>query len=235
MRGLYSNALSAVVGLLVVAAGAVAAPPTIEVPAEVKPVGEYVRFTPKGEIASVVYVGLSGIDAFPSEELKDPRRFLLNVRGLPAGRYLFAAVASSKDGEQARADFAVVVGDGTKPPDPPGPGPTPPVDPFVASLKAAALADGWKAKLPDLAIRFSVAASRVDGRETVGDLMNAAAAAMAGDKTPPAVRAVLNPELKALDAVLPPSQPEKPVTDADRQRVKALFLRLAAVCSEAAK
>jgi hypothetical protein len=121
-----SKALSAVFGVLVVAASAFGTPPQLEIPAELKPAGQYVRLTPKTDAASVLYVGLSGIDPFPSEELKDPRRFLLDVRGLPAGRYAFAAVAASKDGDQIRADFVVIVG---TPPPPVPPGPTPPIPP----------------------------------------------------------------------------------------------------------
>lgn len=116
-----------VLALLLAASVTLAAPPKLDLPAEVRPAGDYARFTPETDAASVVYVGLSGVDAFPSEELRDPRRFLLPVRGLPAGRYRFAAVAAGKTGEQVRADFAVVVGPGT-PTDPPT---DPPVDPPV--------------------------------------------------------------------------------------------------------
>ena len=95
------------VGWFALAASALAAPPKLTIPAEVKPVGGYVRFTPDTDAVSVVYVSLDGLDPFPSEELKDPRRFLLPVAGVKDGKYRFAAVAASKDGEQARADFVV--------------------------------------------------------------------------------------------------------------------------------
>ncbi len=106
-------------------------PPTLVIEPEIRPAGTYVRMTPKTDAVSVTYIGLSGIDPFPSEELKDGRRFLLNVRGLPEGRYLFAAVGAGKNGEQTRTDFTVVIGV-NPPPVPPGPnppvppGPTPP-------------------------------------------------------------------------------------------------------------
>ena len=89
---------------------ALAAPPTLDVPPEVRPAGGYVRFTPKTDGVSVTYVGLSGVESFPSEELKDGKRFLLPTQNLKDGRYKFAAVAAGKGGEQTRADFVVIVG-----------------------------------------------------------------------------------------------------------------------------
>lgn len=116
-----------------------AAPPTVTIEAEVKPSGQYVTVTPKGDAVSVVYVGLSGVDPLPSAILKDPRMFVLDTRGMPAGRYKFAAVGSSKEGEQARVDFVVVVGDAPPGPGPgPGPGPEPPpADPLTKAYQAA--------------------------------------------------------------------------------------------------
>lgn len=106
---------------------AVAEPPKLDVPAEVKPVGDYAVFVPKGEAKAVTYVGLSGVDPVPSLMLRDPRTFVLAVRGLPAGRYKFRAVGSLND-EHAVADFEVLVGN-APPPVPPNPGPTPPNPP----------------------------------------------------------------------------------------------------------
>lgn len=131
-RHFYSAAL-----LLLLPLALWADPPKLKIDAEIKPSGEYVRMTPDTDAVAVTYIGLSGLDPFPSEELKDARRFLLHVRGLPAGRYKFAAVGAAKTGEQTRADFAVVVGDvppgpgpgpeppGPNPPQPPGPAPIP--------------------------------------------------------------------------------------------------------------
>lgn len=104
-------------------------PPKLTIPAEVRPTGQYVSLLPDTDAVSVVYIGLSGIDAIPSEWLKDSRRFALDTRGLAAGRYGFAAVAASKTGETARADFTVVIGTPPTPPIPPGPGPKPPEPP----------------------------------------------------------------------------------------------------------
>ena len=112
--------------LLLTASAAAADPPALDIPAEVRPANGYVRFTPKTDAASVLYVGKDAAFAFPSEELKDPRRFLLPAAGLAPGRYRFTAVAASKTGEQAAADFVVVIDGPPVPPAPPGPGPVPP-------------------------------------------------------------------------------------------------------------
>jgi hypothetical protein len=130
-----------------------AAPPTLKIDPEVKPAGQYVRFLPGGDATAVLYVGLSGIDPIPSDVLKDARMFLLDTRGLGVGRYKFAAVGTSKEGEQTRVDFAVVVGDAPPGPEPgpgPGPGPVPdPNDPLTKDFQAAFAkeADPKKAEL----------------------------------------------------------------------------------------
>lgn len=110
---------------------ALAAPPNLDIPADVKPVGGYARFTPKTDAVSVTYVSLDSADPFPSEELKDPRRFLLPVAGLEPGKYRFVAVAAGATGEQTRGEFTVTIPE-PKPkpgPVPPGPGPGPQPNP----------------------------------------------------------------------------------------------------------
>lgn len=144
---------------------------TLDVPAEITPHGGYARFTPKTNAVSIVYVGLDGIDPFPSEELRDARRFLLPVGGVAEGRYRFAAVAAGPDGVQARADFVVLVGNSPiPPPGPKPPGPLPqPADPLVAAFHAGYLldADPDKAALVGkLAELFgsTVAAAKASGK-----------------------------------------------------------------------
>lgn len=115
---------------LLLAGSALAAPPALEIPAEVKAQGDYVVVAPKTDAVNVVYVALSGVEPFPSAMLKDPRAFVLPVRGLPRGRYAFVAVGAGPQGEQTTARFAVLVGEGpAPPPDPPKPPDKPPVDP----------------------------------------------------------------------------------------------------------
>ena len=101
--------------LAVSASLALAAPPNLKLPDVIPAKEQYVRFTPDTDAKSVFYIGLSGVEAFPSDELKDGRRFLLDTRGLPQGKYQFAAVAASAAGEQVRANFTVVVGPVTDP------------------------------------------------------------------------------------------------------------------------
>lgn len=115
---------------LVLATLATAAPPELVIkPEDVKISGDYARLTPKTTAKSVMYVGLSGVDPFPSDALKNPNEFLLPIRGLTNGTYLFAAVGAGANGEQTRADFSVSLGvlpPGPVPPGPVPPGPVPP-------------------------------------------------------------------------------------------------------------
>ncbi len=156
--------------VLLAASVGLAAPPSLDIPAEIKPTGSYVRMTPKTDAVSVVYVGLDGLDPFPSEELKDGKRFLLPAAGLAVGRYRFVAVAAGATGEQSRADFVVVIGDAPKPPPTPIPPPTPvPTDPLVTAFQVAYTADvdPDKAKLtPVLAdlLGAVVAAAKTSGQ-----------------------------------------------------------------------
>lgn len=118
--------------LLLIPSVLLAAPPRLIIPDEVRPNGQYVDFVPDTDAVSVTYVGLSGVDSFPSNRLSDHRAFLLSVYGLAQGQYKFSAIASSKDGEQARKDFTVLIGTSPLPPTPPGPippGPIPPTPP----------------------------------------------------------------------------------------------------------
>lgn len=114
---------------LLLAMPSLAAPPSLEIPAEIKPSADYAVFAPdaKTTVKTITYIGLSGVDPFPSDLLRDPRAFVLPVRGLAAGRYRFVAVGSLND-EHAKKEFAVIVG---APSDPlPDPKPQPPVDPL---------------------------------------------------------------------------------------------------------
>lgn len=133
----YRGSLSCIT--LALAAGfALCAPPALDIPAEVRASGEYVRFSPKTDALGVTYIGLSGFDSFPSEELKDAKRFLFHTRGIPDGRYKFAAIASGATGEQTRLDFTVIVGNGIVPPPVP-PAPPIPVPPAPNPIPSAVL------------------------------------------------------------------------------------------------
>lgn len=122
--------VSAIVIVLVSVTISLADPPTLEIQAEIPATGQYVSFTPKTDAKSVMYIGLSGVDPFPSELLKDSRSFLLPASGLKTGYYKFVAIAI-KDNESTRRDFVIKVGNPTpgpivpepKPDDPPQPTP----------------------------------------------------------------------------------------------------------------
>lgn len=112
---------------LVVCAVASGAPPTLDIPPEIRPSGQYVQFVPKTDAVSVEYVGLDGIEPFPSAFLKDSRAFVLDANSLVKDKaYRFVAVAASKTGEQSRASFVVVNGKVPSPGDPDTPPPPPP-------------------------------------------------------------------------------------------------------------
>jgi hypothetical protein len=218
---------------LMMAAPAVAAPPTLKVPEEILAKEQYVRFTPETNAKSVVYVGLSGIDPFPSEELKDSRRFLLNTRGLPEGRYAFAAVAASETGEQVRANFVVVVGT------PPKPDPVVPPTPGPSSTLAVAVQKAFEKEtsatkaedVKKLAAVFRQAAEKVTAAPatfTAGEFATLVAKSRtdAIEDRLPGVREPLSSEFIKLNL---PDQPNVVLTTEHRAAIKALFTNFATV------
>jgi len=134
--------------LLAVATVATAAPPKIDIPAEVRPSGQYVDFDPATDAVSVTYVGLSGVEPVPPNRLSDKRAFLMDTRGLEPGEYAFVAVAASKTGEQTRVRFVVAIGARPKPP---GPDPRPKPDPEPSPARTAARL--WLVVIEDTAKR----------------------------------------------------------------------------------
>lgn len=108
-----------------------AAPPAVDFPSEIKAQGDFVTVRPRTDAKGITYVGLSGVDPFPSALLKDARDFVFPTRGLSAGPYRFSGVASLND-EHTEFRFTVVVGGGTPTPTPtPGPTPGPAPAPVV--------------------------------------------------------------------------------------------------------
>lgn len=105
-----------------------AAPPVVDFPAEIKAQGDFVTVRPKTDAKGITYIGLSGVDPFPTVLLKDARDFVFPTRGLSAGPYRFSGVASLND-EHTEFRFTVVVGGkgppGPNPEPPPGPAPAP--------------------------------------------------------------------------------------------------------------
>lgn len=123
-----------------------AAPPTVDIPPEVRPSGQYAMLSPKTDAKAITYIGLSGIEPLPAAMLKDSRMFLLDTRGLAVGSYKFVAVASLND-EHTRIDFSVVIGTPPVVVTPPGPGPInpqPPVSP-IAGMRVLTI---WESDTP---------------------------------------------------------------------------------------
>lgn len=106
--------------LLIATVPLLAEPPKLVIPQEIKAdPGKWVTVSPDTNAKAVKYVGLDGLDAFPSSELKDGRKLIVNPT--KAGRYRFVAVGTLND-EQTDTPFTIVVGNV---PPTPGPGPSP--------------------------------------------------------------------------------------------------------------
>lgn len=223
----------AAVALLAVASEC-ADPPTLEIPAETKATSDYVLIQPKTTAVSVSYVGLSGADPLPSAVLKDPRSFLFPARGLAAGRYRFAAIGASKEGEQVRTDFAVLVGiqPPTPPPDPPPTPPDPPPAPDDAFSKALKAAWGdetpeSRLKIGDLAGLYRIAAQEVKTTDKAKvfeyfQVLTQARKSLLDDMLPK-VRGTIT---KELDGVLPTSV-DAPLDATARELCSKTFARVA--------
>jgi hypothetical protein len=210
----------------------------IEIPAEVRAAGDYVTLIPKTDAKAITYVGLSGIEPFPSEFLKDPRAFVLPVRGLPAGRYKFVAVGSLND-VHGKVVFSVFVGDA--PPGPPDPGPTPvpvPPDDITASplyktVSAIYGADQSPTKAADKSalagVYRSLARTAVPDPAvaTAGDLARVAQAARSaavGDRLAP-VREVFGGDFEGLV----PADPAAVLTPALKKEIATRLERYAGI------
>ncbi len=125
--------------------------------------------------------------------------------------------------------------DPPKPPVPPDP-PVPPNDPLAALIRVAAAIDNASpATLQTIADGFRSAAIVSARATTAVELQKVVIEAMtsAVGKLPLRVKGVLNDELRALDAIMPPDKPDAALTAANRATAKALFLKLATACEGA--
>ncbi len=146
--------------LVFLAAPAWADPPKLLIPSEVpaQP-GQWVVIVPDTDAKAITYVGLDGLSAFPSSELRDPRRLVVNAPA--SGRFRFVAVGTLND-EQTAVPFTVVVA-GTPPTPPPAPTP----DAFQQALQDAF---GVEAATPKLTqVRTLATFYRTAARTTVND------------------------------------------------------------------
>lgn len=96
---------------LALATQILSAPPKLEFPNDnkIQAKGDWVNVSPTTDATTVTYVGLSGLDPFPQDALKDTKRFVLPVRGLPEGEYKFIAFATKGD-EHTVVKLSVIVG-----------------------------------------------------------------------------------------------------------------------------
>jgi len=104
-------------------------------PAVLEPKAGYAIYLPPDDVKSAVYVALDGEEPFPIAEVGgSATAFVFPTRGLAPKNYRFVGVASDKDGNLTRKEFAVPVG--TVPPK--NPPVTPPkVDPPAKTDPAA--------------------------------------------------------------------------------------------------
>lgn len=202
----------------------------LEIPAELRPTGQYVQMTPDTDAVSVVYVGLSGIEPIPSHLLADKRAFLLDAYGKPAGRYRMAAVAVFKDGLAIRKDFDIILGaipPGPVPPSPPGPAPAPPST-LTARLQSALDKDDDQDKanlLKQFASLMSAAAELAGQAKSISHLTSAIVVARRqkmGEALPNLRKEVGNYLSERL-----PWPPEEPLTDERRRQASAAYKELA--------
>lgn len=123
MRLVHATTLA----VLLVAATASAAPPTLELPAEVKgDPGAFVQVPAKTTGKTVQWKSIDpGLNLFPVELLKDTKTAV--VTAAKPGRYRIIAVTAAGDELSPFAETVVVVGEA--PPTPPGPNPPTPPDP----------------------------------------------------------------------------------------------------------
>lgn len=135
---------------LVLATIALAAPPGLDLPKEVRgDPSAFVRVQAKTDGKTVRWLALDpGLYLFPVELLKDSKTAV--VTAARAGRYRLLAVTAAGDEPSEPAVCTVVIGEAPAPPTPPGPtppGPTPqPVGTFDRVL--ILFEDHERAKLP---------------------------------------------------------------------------------------
>ena len=147
--------LSAVIMAAALSLTSPAAPPTVDFPLKLEPVGQFAIQDPGPDVVSAVYIPVGHAnDPFPLAIItKDPdalRKFVFDRRGLPDGSYGFIGVFAGKTGEQKRIDFAVNVGKLGTPPVV-----TPPVTGPAIKFYAIIRADGPSAPAWSLLMKSS--------------------------------------------------------------------------------
>lgn len=128
-----------------------APPPVLE------PKAGYAIYLPPSDVKSVVYVALDGEEPFPIADVGgSATAFVFPTRGLASKSYRFVGVASDKEGNLTRREFAVPVGQtGTPPPKKTDPPATPPkTDPAATYYFLIVRPDGPAAPMFTAAMRL---------------------------------------------------------------------------------
>lgn len=113
--------------------------------------------------------------------------------------------------------------------DPPGPAPDPipPSDPLVAAIKATGTP---AAKLSEIAIAFRACADLSATGQTASRNEQLRAMALKSGipgGVPDSLHSILAGELKAVNTIIPPSDPEHVITESDRDKIRAVYTKLA--------
>lgn len=119
-----------------------AQPPKLEIESVIEAKGDYVTFSPVSDAAVITYIGLSGVEPFPSDMLKDGKSFILPTRGLKPSSYRFVAIGIRQN-EFTRKEFTVRVPGIVPQPEPsPEPEPEPKPQPEPKLDNAPVTTDG---------------------------------------------------------------------------------------------
>ncbi len=178
-------------------------------------------------------------DAFREFDDVGSKRLRIRVLGYDPG-VGYLTVAGIKGGKLLPLyTCKITIGDGPAPgpvppvPVPPTP-PVPPLDPLAKSIRDAAKADNASpAVLQTIADGFRSAVILSSRATTAQQLQDVASLKTAVGTLPPTVKGVLNGELRALDATIPPDKPDAELTGEQRTTAKTLFLKLATACEGA--
>lgn len=174
------------------------------------------------------------------EMTRDPKAIRYRILGYRPGT-VHVVVASAKGGKLLPLfKTAVIVGGGGPPPPPPPP-PVPPVSDLAKRLSDAAAADGYtKDNLRSLGDSYKVAAEYARTADvTTGSELQAKIIGILtvrpNKPAPKTVATICNGVTVELDNVLPPSSPNKTLTDAMRKQVGAILDKVGTACLEAAQ
>lgn len=207
------------------------------------PKGTWVTVSPlpDSNVKTVTYVSLDGLAAFPSSNLTDQRKLVVQPNA--DGRFSFAAIGSLND-VSVRTDLTIIVGSVTPPtptPTPVPPAPTPQPDPVPSDSLYPELQEAFNndttpkeaaAKLSDskkLAAIYRGALKDggiVETAKTIGELYKVMAEAAQSVVPDPKLKYTRTRIAKELSKELPSTQ-SAAITDEIRKKIETQFDRIA--------